>query len=189
MTNASLYDYLERLCNLLRVQSRAAGAGLGLQPVQLQALRFLSACNRFSDHPQAVADYLGQTKGTVSQTIGVLEQKGLLTKLPDNKDRRVMHLRITEGGRRALARTSPSVALMGAAAALSPSDRASLEGALGSLLRAMQQENGLRTFGPCITCRFNRETTVGRLCGLTGELLAEDDLGAICREHEYPQPS
>jgi DNA-binding MarR family transcriptional regulator len=189
MTNASLYDYLERLCNLLRVQSRAAGAGLGLQPVQLQALRFLSACNRFSDHPQAVADYLGQTKGTVSQTIGVLEQKGLLTKLPDTKDRRVMHLRITEDGRRALARTSPSVALMGAAAALGPSDRASLEGALGSLLRAMQQENGLRTFGPCITCRFNRETTVGRLCGLTGELLAGDDLGAICREHEYPQPS
>ena len=31
--------------------------------------------------PKAVTEYLGQTKGTVSQTLNVLEKKGLLTKI------------------------------------------------------------------------------------------------------------
>ena len=61
-----IYDYVERLSELLRVDARRAGAAHGLLPVQLEALHYLSICNCYSDTPMAVTEYLGQTKGTVS---------------------------------------------------------------------------------------------------------------------------
>jgi DNA-binding MarR family transcriptional regulator len=77
------YDYVERLSELLRIDSRQAGADHGLQPVQLEALHYLSICNRYSDTPAAVTESLGQTKGTVSKTLRVLKRKGLLSKQLD----------------------------------------------------------------------------------------------------------
>jgi DNA-binding MarR family transcriptional regulator len=60
---------------VLKVRGCQAGAAHGLQPVQLEVLNYLSSCNRYSDTPMAVTEYLGQTKGTVSQTIKTLEKK------------------------------------------------------------------------------------------------------------------
>jgi predicted transcriptional regulator len=62
---AHLIDRLERLTR--------AGEGLGLNPAQWEALRFLARANRFSRSPAAVADYLASTRGTVSQTLIALE--------------------------------------------------------------------------------------------------------------------
>jgi DNA-binding MarR family transcriptional regulator len=186
MNRADPYDYLERLCNLLRVQARAAGAAFGLLPVQLEALRYLHSCNRFSDTPQAVTEYLGQTKGTVSQTLKVLESKGLVTKVADAADRRVVHLDVTSRGRRVLAETAPAPAVRGAFASLSESDRDRVRDGLEVLLMAVQKQHGGKTFAACITCRFNRETPEGHLCGLTGEKLTSPELERICREHAFP---
>ena len=66
---------LERLAGLLRSESRKLLSEYGLQPVQFEALHYLSNCNRYSDTPMAVTEYLGQTKGSVSQTLKVLEKK------------------------------------------------------------------------------------------------------------------
>ena len=73
MKTEQIYEYLERIANLLRTDTRKLGVGKGLQPVQMEALHYLSCCNRYSNTPVAVSDYLGLTKGTVSQTLGVLE--------------------------------------------------------------------------------------------------------------------
>nr|MBA3613554.1 MarR family transcriptional regulator [Nitrospirales bacterium] len=64
-------DVLERLTNLQRMEARAFGLRYGLQPVQMEALTYLTQCNRYSNTPQAVAEYLGLTKGTVSQSLQV----------------------------------------------------------------------------------------------------------------------
>ena len=96
MNQTNLYPLIERIGNLLRTELRKSGHDLGLQPVHLEALHFLSICNRYSDTPMAVTDYLGATKGTVSQTLKVLETKGYLTKVVDVKDRRVQHLKVSK---------------------------------------------------------------------------------------------
>lgn len=64
-----LYALLERIGNLLRAEERAAGLRHGPQPVHLQALRYVQSCNRYSNTPAALTEYLGLTKGTVSQTL------------------------------------------------------------------------------------------------------------------------
>ena len=63
---------LERLASLLRSERRNRLLKHGLQPIQFEVLYYLSICNRYSDTPMGVTDYLGQTKGTVSQTLKVL---------------------------------------------------------------------------------------------------------------------
>ncbi len=75
----------------MRAWSREQPLVAELQPVQLSALHYLARCNRYSDTPLGVTEYLGLTKGTVSQSLKVLEGRGLISKLPDARDRRSVH--------------------------------------------------------------------------------------------------
>jgi hypothetical protein len=57
---------------------------------------------------------------------------------------------------------------------------------LQQVLRTIQQANGLKTFAPCHSCRFNQQREGGYYCELTKEPLADNDLSLLCREHQYP---
>ena len=188
MKTEPIYQYLERMANLLRTDTRRSMVEKGLQPVQLEALHYLSQCNRYSNTPAAVADFLGLTKGTVSQTLGLLENVGMIEKLPDSKDRRVVHLQVTPRGKKLVAETLPPKSLQTALEQMPESEQDSILMALDKLLRAMQMTNGLRTFGVCQTCRHHRiEAGDQHRCGLTGEALQGEAITQICREHENPE--
>ena len=96
-----LYALLDRLGVVLRADDRQVGGQGALQPIHRALLRYLARCNRYSDTPGAAATYLGQTKGTVSQSLGVLERRGYVKKRRDARDRRVIRLELTAKGRRA----------------------------------------------------------------------------------------
>lgn len=183
---SAVHDLIERLGNLVRADVRAACHVLGVRPVQIEALHYLTQCNRYSDTPQAVTEYLGLTKGTVSQTLNVLADKGLLRKHSDTNDKRLVHLKPTAKGRRLVERVVPSGLLSMGIDNLSRSERQVTLEALRLLLRTIQKANGLKTFAACHTCRFNRKIDGGRFCELTQEPLSEDDVALICREHQYP---
>lgn len=185
--NRAAHDLIERLCNLVRADVRALCNEYGMRPVQLEALGFLTQCNRYSDTPQAVAEYLGLTKGTVSQTLKVLEKKGLLHKQSDTSDKRLVHLKPTARGRRLVERTVPAEALTLGIENLSSSENLVTIESLRVLLRSVQQANELKTFAPCNTCRFNQKREGGYFCELTQESLAEQDVVLLCREHQYPK--
>lgn len=187
MSARELYDALERISNLIRGELRAFGVRHGLQPVQLDALAYLAQCNRYSDTPQAVTEFLGLTKGTVSQSLKALEAKGLVRKLADKQDKRMVHIKPTAKGNKLIEHAIPGQRL---ARGLNSSEHvigSDLAVALRSLLLGMQHANGLKSFGPCHSCRFNRTTRDGFLCGLTNEPLSKDDTKRICREHQYAE--
>ena len=183
MESGRAIEILERIANLLRAEARLAAQRAGLQPVQLEILEYLDRCNRYSDTPAAVAEYLSLTKGTVSQSIQRLEEKGCIRRTPDASDGRVSRLRLTRKGRgivttkwrRALDDAEQSAAREGEA----------LEDSLEQVLASLQRANGLRSFGVCRTCRFfNREGRERFRCGLTAEPLSAADSQLVCREHE-----
>lgn len=180
----SIQVYIERIGNLLRSEARRRGTDAGLQPVQLSALHYLSLCNRFSNTPRGVTEYLGLTKGTVSQTLKVLEGRGYIEKHSNPRDRRQVHLSLTEAGEQLLARMIPPPVLVEAVEML-PGEvagqlRASLQALLDSLL-ATQEGRG---FGVCRSCRYNRTTDQGQFhCALLDEPLSAEDIDRICREH------
>lgn len=187
MNESLLYHYLERISNLLRADERRSGSLFGLQPVQLEALHFLSRCNRYSNTPAGVTEFLSLTKGTVSQTLQVLEHKGYLEKVADAKDRRVVHLQVTATGRDALSKSMPPAQVSDALCALSEEQAALALWALKGLLQSLQNVHGGRSFGVCRTCRFCRDVNASEgvfQCGLTSDVLTSSDVKLICREHE-----
>ncbi len=192
MKDDLIYGYIERLAALFRADARRAGGGKRLQPVQLEALHYLSICNRYSNTPAAVAEFLGLTKGTVSQTLRILQADHLIEKEIDQKDRRIVHLSPTERGRELVTRSIPPQRLQNAIGQLSEHTQDNIANALNLLLHNLQQANELKTFGLCKTCRYLRtEADQVHRCGLTEEHLHEDDTGKICREHttaELPAP-
>jgi len=176
---------LERLASLLRSESRNLLITYGLQPVQFEALHYLSICNRYSDTPMSVTEYLGQTKGSVSQTLKVLEKKGLIVKTTDSNDKRVSHMSVTKAGKELISHVLPSPLLK---AAIDEQETVNINSSLSALLRSVQHANNFKSFGQCDSCRHNIRLDNGDyFCGLTKEPLTRIDIKLICREHE-PNP-
>ncbi|MEQ9092481.1 MAG: MarR family winged helix-turn-helix transcriptional regulator [Miltoncostaeaceae bacterium] len=113
-------ELIDRLASVRRATRRAAATGAGLTAAQLDALTYLASCNRFSDTPAAVAEYLATTRGTASQSLLALERKGLLHREPDPLDGRVHHLRPTEAGLDLVGASARADAVADALAALGP---------------------------------------------------------------------
>lgn len=185
MKRHSIYDTLERLSNLLRTDSRRKGKEYGLQPIQVEALHYLTVCNRFSDTPMAVTEYLGQTKGTVSQTLKVLEKKGYLRKEADTHDKRVTHLKVTDSGVQLIQSIIPTQLFVNASETLSDKTQTDIDKALKQLLLAMITANQMKSFGVCHSCRHNEQKVEGNYyCKLVKTPLSKTDITLICREHQ-----
>lgn len=175
-----LRDLLEHLSLILRADGRRTA---GLLPTHRALLRYLARANRYSDTPRAAAMYLGQTKGTVSQSLGLLERKGFVKKVPDPADRRVVRLHLTAKGRRAVGRDPD-----GAEAALtrlSAAEGAGAADALQLVLRSLQATTGGRPFGTCQTCRWFLREQSGMRCAATREALEEAETDLLCVKHEW----
>jgi len=188
VTTSRTIELIERLGLLLRTHTRQRAAAHGLQPVHVQALDYLARCNRYSNTPLAVARYLHATKGTVSQSLRLLEQRRLLRRNPDPGDRRVVHLRLTARGRKVLGQCrTPGEGGNSGKDSEAASDDELIERGLDRLLRTLQAENGFRTFGQCCTCRHLVRETEQMRCGLTGERLRPEETTQICHEHAVPE--
>lgn len=182
MTTPRLHDLLERIAHVLREDLRACATKEGLKLAQLEALLFLVRANRYSDTTSAVVDYLGATKGSVSQTLTALERKGLIERVADPKDGRVSHLRPTKLGRGVARKAYPAPVLDGG-------DSPALEAHLTQLLTDVQRARGGYSFGQCRTCAHFQTRSRGHACGLTEESLTVADSGLLCREHLVRVPA
>ncbi len=173
---SAVSQWLERLSALHRNLMRRFAAEEGLQLVHVEILQYLSVCNRYSDTTQTISEYLGQTKGSISQSLGHLEENGFIKRTQDKVDKRVFHLALTAKGNSVALRMLDSINLEGA-------DK--LEPALKTMLASIQKKNGLRGFGTCKSCKFNQNPSKNSfICGLTNEKLSVDDVKKICKEHE-----
>jgi DNA-binding MarR family transcriptional regulator len=180
----TLLDTVERLGNLLRANLRQAGATQGLQPMHLQALLYLNEANRYSNTPQALAEYLGLTKGTVSQSLLLLARRRLIARHADEKDGRVVRLTLTDKGKEILKELGLTNAWRDALQQASPARLSSATKVLKEALASLQIKNGQKTFGVCVTCRHNLHIGPrSYVCGLTKEKLSSREVSKICREH------
>lgn len=184
MQQSELYDFIEYMSALIRSEERRKCTELGLQPVHFQVMNYLSRCNKYSDTPAATAKFLGMTRGTVSQTIIILEKKGYLQKVQDQKDKRVVHLSLLPEGLEILEEAKPTQ-LFDKALSLLEQESSSLSGneIFSRALTALQKANNSNTFGMCKSCK-NFSTKNGEFfCLLTQEFLSTEDGEKICQEH------
>src|SRR5215468_8942769 len=95
---AGTAPYLAELLDRLGRATHALQFAHGLNPAQWEALRFLGRANRYSRSPSSLAEYLGTSKGTASQTLRALESKGYVRRSRSFRDRRGVSLELTPEG-------------------------------------------------------------------------------------------
>lgn len=181
-----MFELIERMAALMRSEERKKCTELGLQPVHFQVLDYLSRCNRYSDTPAALTNYLGMTRGTVSQTLLLLSKKGFIRKKNDAIDRRMVHLSLLDEGVSVLKKAKSTELFKRAASLLSEYHIDRNEVIFANALLALQKAHKSQSFGLCKTCRHFTKTTEGFFCGLTKEQLSQSDSEKICQEHSVP---
>jgi MarR family transcriptional regulator, negative regulator of the multidrug operon emrRAB len=183
MEKVDVFDLIERMAALLRSEERKKCTELGLQPVHLQVLDYLSRCNRYSDTPAALTNYLGMTRGTVSQTLLLLAKRGFIKKTTDAHDRRMVHLSLLAEGIAILKQARTSDLFTQAASLFKEHDFINNEEMFMKALTTLQKANKSQSFGLCKTCRYFTVTSAGFSCALTKEPLSQSDSEKICQEH------
>jgi DNA-binding MarR family transcriptional regulator len=180
---AELIGRLGRLAHALQFAA-------GLNPAHWEALRFLARANKYSRSPSAISAYLGVTRGTASQTLIALEEKGYIERAKSVADRRAVELRLTQKGRDLVCK-DPLCCIEEAATGLGDTCRAEIAGGLQHVVAALQRAGGHASFGPCFGCsHLERRAGAGSSeachCALKGEALELADLGKICVDYNSP---
>ncbi|MGZ4960334.1 MAG: MarR family winged helix-turn-helix transcriptional regulator [Methylomonas sp.] len=189
MQELETFKLIERISSLLRSEERRKYAAIGLQPVHGQVLEYLAKCNKYSNTHAAVAEYLGLTKGTVSQSIQILERKHYLDKVTDSADGRVVHLTLTEAGARLIEELKPLDVFKEAESRISRHEFDTIGQALQTTLGVLQKVNQSKSFGLCRSCRYFSVEENHFQCGLTEQPLDREDTDKICRDHiSEPNP-
>ena len=184
MKKPTVFDLIECMAALIRSEERKRCTELKLQMVHSQVLEYLSLCNKYSDTPAAIANYLGITRGTVSQSLIILEKRELIKKNQDHSDKRVFHIQLLPKGFNTLMKAKPTDLFKKAATILE--ENSSITGGeevFIEALTALQKANNSYSFGVCKTCKNFTRKSKGFFCELTQENLSKSDSEKICQEH------
>ena len=167
-----------------------AGAGHrhGLTATQWAALRFFGRANRFSRTVSSFAEFHATTRGTASETVRRLVDRGFLRKDFSGTDGRSYRLDSTDAGMSALV-DDPLSDLLSSLRSLAPGTRTRFVETLRRLLADLAQSRGRPMFGPCHDCAHldsdqrDAHDGVGCWCNLLAEPLDVADLDELCVNH------
>lgn len=180
---------LARVASVMRSDRWAAAAGLGLNPAQAEALELL-AQRRAGVRLSWLAEQLGVSTASASDSVASLVEKGLVLKRPALDDRRAVALRLSAAGRAMAHRLADAASIAKAgAAALTAQGRERLYAELLAMTGAMQQHPGFPALRACATCQYfqvdrHRGSSAPHHCALVDAPLPTAMLRLDCAEHE-----
>jgi DNA-binding MarR family transcriptional regulator len=138
----------------LKQQAWAQAGGRGLTPTQGQALALLRA-SPAGLRLGVLAEQLGVTAPTASDSVAALARKGLVTKAPLAGDGRAVVVRLTPAGtREAAAAAAWPDFLLEAVGELSAAEQAAFLRALVTMIRSLQVKGRIPVARMCVSCRF-----------------------------------
>ena len=167
---------------------QAEGYDGELSPAQWMALRYFARANPFSRNPSAFAEFQATTRGTASQAIKALEAGGYLVRHRAKADGRSVSLRLTNKGKKALAR-DPFEVLVRAVDSLDANERTAMHHTLHKVLTTVAASGARRCFGVCQDCAYlGREicrnptsaSSSALECLLFGVPIQSEDAGLLC---------
>jgi DNA-binding MarR family transcriptional regulator len=184
---------LERFSGLLRAQTWKRRECSGLNPTQLAVLGHLAG-HRRGLRLKSLAEALGVTTATLSESVSTLERRGELKRRPDPDDARAALITVTAAGRRSLARArSGDSATQQLVRVLGEQDRGALLRILQLLIHQAQQSGVASGFRTCLGCGHFQPYASGdaerpHLCGFLGTAFGHTELRVDCAEHDAASP-
>lgn len=186
-TNSNTYDrhlasVLERIGEVSRAQRMRQSANGGLSPLQLRILAFVA------EHPDSpigvarLADELQIGRPTISESVRLLVEKGLLLRRADPADKRGHILRLSSKAARRMDDGSP---LDDALAELPTSSKDALLLGLMQVLHQLAGSGKVQVQRMCFTCAHYAGDCNGQhRCLLLKKTLRVRELRSDCAEHE-----
>jgi DNA-binding MarR family transcriptional regulator len=179
---------LTKIGMALKQQAWAEAGGRGLTPTQGQVLALLRA-NPEGLRLGAVADQLGVTAATTSDSVTALHRKGLVTKEPTVADGRgVVVLLTPTGHREAAAAAAWPDFLLEAVGELSAAEQATFLRALVAMIRTLQEKRRIPIARMCVSCRFFRplvhdDPVRPHHCAFVDAPFGDGELRLDCSDH------
>ena len=173
--------YIRELINRVASLDATTAWQQDLNPAQRAVLNYLARANRFSCSPSHVAEYLGSTRGTISQTFKALVKKGYVTEQRSETDKRVVSFRLTDIGMSVTAASNP---VSDGVSSMSETAKNNLMSSLETLVRSLISKNEGRAFGVCNQCKHFESRPNGGHCTLLSENLTALDAAKICHEQD-----
>ncbi|MBS1614957.1 MAG: winged helix-turn-helix transcriptional regulator [Bacteroidetes bacterium] len=175
---------LGRISEAFRVLLWKEGKELSLSPIQIQFLIFL----RFHAAEQCSVSYLAQefnlTKATVSDSIRVLIQKGLLRKM-ETTDMRSFRIRLTKEGLQLAGRAAHfALPVEEPLSSFSEGQKEALFTGLIQLIRELNKQGIISIQRMCFTCGHYEQKEGRHYCKLLQQQLLPNELRLDCPEHE-----
>lgn len=183
---------LHKLSLALKHQAWQGAGPRGLSPTQGQILAALVASPL---RPSSLSERLAVSPPTISDSVRVLVDKGLLERERDHQDARATVLRLTDAGREEAARClSWPDFLGGALEPLSSEERASLLAMLLKIIRTLQLRGQIPLSAMCLTCqhfrpRAHADARAPHHCALVDAPLGNGDLRLDCPDHTPASPA
>ena len=177
---------LEKISEVFRVLLWAEAKEHKLSPIQMQLLIFIKYHN--SDKQRRIASMAREfnlTKATISDSIKVLEQKGLIKRTDDAFDSRSFNFSLTDQGTNLTGMIENfTLPLDGAIATLSTQQKDQFLMSLLDLIFRLNQTGIISTQRMCYSCFYYRgDMQQNHFCNLMQKPLAIDELRIECPEH------
>jgi DNA-binding MarR family transcriptional regulator len=181
---------LERLSQVFRTLLRGEAQERGLSPIQAQFLVHLLHHGAALGRVSRLAREFDLTRATVSDAVGSLEKKGLISREPWPADKRVTTLRLTSTGEHTARELAAWANVIEEhLKAYSPEEKEAVMRFLMGLIGSLQKSGLITVARMCVTCRFFRPDahpgeSSPHHCALLDVPLSGSDLRADCPEHE-----
>ena len=178
---------LEKIAEVFRVLLWTEAKEHKLSPIQMQLLIFIKYHS--SDKQRRIASMAREfnlTKATVSDSIKVLEQKGLIKRTDDALDSRSFNFSLTDQGMKLTGMIENfTLPLDGAIATLSPPQKDQFLLSVLDLIYRLNQNGIISTQRMCYNCfYYNGDRQQTHYCNLMQQPLAVDELRIECPEHK-----
>ena len=179
---------LAKIGMALKQQAWAEAGGRGLTPTQGQVLALLRA-NPRGMRLGALAEQLGVTAATTSDSVTALHRKGLVTKEPTAGDGRGIVVLLTPtGSREAAGAAAWPDFLLEAVGELSTAEQATFLRALVAMIRTLQEKRRIPVARMCVSCRFFRplvhnDPVRPHHCAFVDAPFGDGELRLDCSDH------
>jgi DNA-binding MarR family transcriptional regulator len=177
---------LEKISEVFRVLLWTEAKEHKLSPIQMQLLIFIKYHN--NDKQRRIASMAREfnlTKATISDSIKVLEQKGLIKRTDDMLDSRSFNFSLTDQGMKLTGMIENfTLPLDGAIATLAPDKKEQFLLSVLELIFRLNQSGIISTQRMCYNCYYyNGDKAKTHFCNLMQKPLAIDELRIECPEH------
>lgn len=176
---------LERVSEAFRVLLWNESKENALSPIQIQTLIFLL----FHSDEQCKVSYLAQefnmSKATISDSVKLLLQKGLIQKIDDPIDTRSYIIALTEEGKKTAEKSANfAFAIEKPLSTLTEEQKETILSGLLKLIYELNKAGIITIQRMCFTCLHYQNNSGQHYCKLLQSKLESTDLRVDCPEHE-----